>query len=77
MRGHSSLIPALSFSDPAMPEEVFLHLNIDHLSYVFLVKLHVSPVLVRVVDELLLGRRVLVCLDSEGIRLARLSEDAL
>ena len=75
--GRSALIPSLMLSAPVVPEEVLLHLDIDHFSDVLLVKLNVSNILISVVDEVLLSRNFLLCLDIEGIRFARLPEDAL
>ena len=39
LRGDSALVPALRLSAPVVPEEVLLHLDIDHLANIFLVEL--------------------------------------
>ena len=61
-----------------MPEEVLLHLDVDHLPDVFLVELlDVSNLLIRIVVDWLLRRNLLAVVRIERVRLTRLPEDAL
>ena len=56
---NAALVPALRLSASIVPEEVLLHLDIDHLSNVFFVKFNVGNLLVCIVVDWLLRRKLL------------------
>ena len=77
--GNTALVAALRLSAPIVSEEVFMHLNIDHLPNVLLVKLDVclGNLLVRIFVGRLLSWDLLAVVRIQWVWLARLPEDAL
>ena len=77
--GTSALVAALRLSASIVSEEVFMHLNIDHLPNVLFVKLDVclGNLLVRVVVYRLLDWDLLAVVRIQRVWLTWLPEDAL